>query len=306
MEALELAKQFQQNLPDRIRDYLCNERGISNAVIDLAILGWDGRRITIPIFDRNHRFAFFKLAKDPEDKGDSPKMLAPAGSHAELCGWERVLVRPEQIIICEGEFDRLLLETHGFAAVTSTGGATTFPREWAEDFKEIPNVYLCFDRDAAGEAGVRHVASLIPHVRIIRLPDGVGEGGDVTDFFVRLEGTEDDFRHLLEVAQPLRPEGTVTPTRRSFSGSSEIAELKARVRIEDLIGRHLELNPNGPKLVARCPFHEDRRPSFVVYPETQTFHCFGCREHGDVLTFLMRKENLTFPEALNVLRAIAR
>ena len=55
-----------------------------------------------PIFDRENSFAFFKLAKDPEDQGESPKMLAPAGSHAELYGWERVLTRPETIVDLRG------------------------------------------------------------------------------------------------------------------------------------------------------------------------------------------------------------
>jgi DNA primase len=77
------------------------------------------------------------------------------------------------------------------------------------------------------------------------------------------------------------------------------------VAIEDVIARYVPLRRGGQNyLVARCPFHEDRNPSFVVYPQTQSFYCFGCREHGDVLSFLMRMEHLTFPEALNVLREL--
>lgn len=152
-EGLELAREYHRNLPQHIRDYLRTSRGIADPLIDLRLLGWNGNRITIPIFDRPGVFAFFKLAKDPDDKSDSPKMLTAAGAHAELYGWERILANPEQLIICEGEFDRLVLETHGFAAVTSTGGAGSFKPEWAEGFREIPNVYICFDDDAAGYAG---------------------------------------------------------------------------------------------------------------------------------------------------------
>ena len=114
-DGLELAQKYHRNLPERIRDHLRENRGISNAIIDLRLLGWNGSRITIPIFDRYAQLAFFKLAKNPEDKTDSPKMLATSGAHAELYGWERILVKPEQIIICEGEFDRLVLESRGFA-----------------------------------------------------------------------------------------------------------------------------------------------------------------------------------------------
>src|SRR3989442_4585555 len=120
-EALELAREYHGNLPQRLRDYLREKRGISDTIIDLRLLGWNGSRITIPIFDRNGGFEFFKLAKDPDDKSNGPKMLTAPGVHADLYGCERVLANPEQIIICEGEFDRLVLETHGLAAVTSTG-----------------------------------------------------------------------------------------------------------------------------------------------------------------------------------------
>ena len=80
-DGLELAREYHRNLPQRIRDYLVKQRGIADAVVDLHLLGWNGSRITIPIFDRNGGFGFFKLAKDPDDKSDSPKMLTASGAH---------------------------------------------------------------------------------------------------------------------------------------------------------------------------------------------------------------------------------
>jgi DNA primase len=307
---LALAKQHHRNLLPRIRDYLRHQRGISDDVTNLHLLGWNDKRIIIPVFNRAGALAFFKLAKDPEDKSDSPKMLATPGGHAELYGWERILSNPEQIIICEGEFDRLVLETQGFAAVTSTGGALTFRPEWVEGFMEIPNVYVCFDNDAAGRTGAERVARLIPHAKIVRLPEQVGEGGDVTDYFVGLRRSREEFETLLEAAQPLpvkQPDKLPDSATYRVVGpiDDEVDRLKSLVPIEDIVGRYVPLRRNGHNyLTGRCPFHQDRNPSFVVYPGTQSYYCFGCREHGDVLSFLMRMEHLTFPEALKVLREI--
>src|SRR5207253_601105 len=199
---LELAREYHHNLPPSVREYLQEERGISREVVDLHLLGWNGSRITTPILDRTRQLAFFKLAKGPNDQTDSPKMLATPGARAELYGWERVLANPEKLIICEGEYDRLVLESRGFAAVTSTGGALTFRLEWADALREIPTIYMCFDNDAAGRAGAERVARLIPHARIVQLPEEVGEGGDVTDYFVRLGRSREEVIRLLEAAQP--------------------------------------------------------------------------------------------------------
>jgi DNA primase len=308
-DSLALAKGYHRNLPAHVHDYLHQRRGISPEVNDLHLLGWNGNRITIPIFDQEGNFGFFKLAKDPEDKSDSPKMLATPGGHAELYGWERVLASPDQLIICEGEFDRLVLESRGFAAVTSTGGALTFRPEWTEVLGDIPTIYMCFDNDAAGREGAERVARLIPHARIVSLPKEVGEGGDVTDFFVRLGKAREEFQSLLDAAQALPPEKQAEPSNpNSIPGrhapNDEVERLKHSVAIEDLIARYVELYTSGGNYRARCPFHDDRNPSFVVYPQTQRYYCFGCREHGDVLSVLMRQERLTFPEALQVLREL--
>jgi DNA primase len=304
---LELARKYHENLPERLREYLRRQRGIPDRLIDQYRLGWNGQWITIPITNREGAVALFKFAKDPADESESPKMLTTPGAKAELYGWEHVLARTEQIIICEGEFDRLVLEAQGFEAVTSTGGAGSFRPEWAEVLGEIPQVYVCFDHDTAGQAGAERVTRMIPRARIVRWPEEIGDGGDVTDFFVRLRRSREEFVQLLKASHQLPWEEQPETVNSSPAGLArdEIEDLKSRVPIERLVGRYIELRPSGVRYVARCPFHEDRRPSFVVFPETQSFYCFGCREHGDVLSFLMRVEHLSFGEAVKVLRQLA-
>ena len=135
-----LARDFHAALPARIRAYL-NGRGIPDTVIDHHQLGWNGTRITIPITNREGIIVFFRLARDPDEQA-GPKMIAPPGSRIELYGWERVLIKPDRIIICEGEFDRLVLESQGFGAVTSTGGAKSFRPSWVADFEPISDVLV--------------------------------------------------------------------------------------------------------------------------------------------------------------------
>jgi len=78
-------------------------------------------------------------------------------------------------------------------------------------------------------------------------------------------------------------------------------EIKARLDLGEFIGKHLPLKRTGRTLKGLCPFHAEKTPSFVVFPHTQTWHCFGCGEGGDVFSFAMKRENLDFTEALRLL-----
>lgn len=306
---IELAQHYHAGITERIRAYL-NGRGIADPVLDRFLIGWSGWRITIPITNRRGEVVSFKLAKDPEDDADTPKMLSTPGASAELYGWEWLKIRPPRVVVCEGEFDRLVLESLGVPAVTSTAGAGTFRSEWADALREVPEVFACFDRDAAGEQGANRVARLVPSARIVQLPEDVGPGGDVTDYFVRLGRTVADFDTLLAAAQPVQLPTDRTTTTRIAPGDSpwpraDLDELKQHVSLQDVVGRYVALVQQGRRLVGRCPFHDDRQPSFVIYPDQQRFHCFGCAAHGDVLAFLMRVESLRFPEAVQALRRLA-
>jgi len=80
-----------------------------------------------------------------------------------------------------------------------------------------------------------------------------------------------------------------------------IQEVRDRVDIVDLIGRHLTLKKSGRNYVGLCPFHSEKTPSFNVNPDRQSYYCFGCQKGGNVFTFLTQVENLTFPEAVRTL-----
>jgi DNA primase len=80
-----------------------------------------------------------------------------------------------------------------------------------------------------------------------------------------------------------------------------IDDLRSRVDIVDVIGRVVDLKKAGRNFKGLCPFHDEKTASFNVTPERQMFHCFGCQVGGDAIAFLMRYENLSFPEAARIL-----
>ena len=82
---------------------------------------------------------------------------------------------------------------------------------------------------------------------------------------------------------------------------SFIEELKYRNRLEDVISSYVNLKRAGSNYQGLCPFHSEKTPSFTVFPNTETFHCFGCGAGGDVISFIMRAENLEYMGALEFL-----
>lgn len=80
-----------------------------------------------------------------------------------------------------------------------------------------------------------------------------------------------------------------------------IEEIKARVDIVSVVEEYVRLRKAGKNYVGLCPFHSEKTPSFTVSPDKQMFYCFGCHEGGDVFTFLMKRENLSFVEAVRIL-----
>lgn len=83
---------------------------------------------------------------------------------------------------------------------------------------------------------------------------------------------------------------------------TDVAQVREQTRIEDVIGDYVQLkSAGGGQRKGLCPFHDEKSPSFHVTPARGFYHCFGCQESGDVITFLMKMEHLSFTEVIEKL-----
>jgi DNA primase len=78
-------------------------------------------------------------------------------------------------------------------------------------------------------------------------------------------------------------------------------QVKENLSIIDVVSTYIRLEKSGSQYRARCPFHNEKTPSFYVSPERKSFHCFGCQVHGDIFTFVEKIENIPFFDALKIL-----
>ena len=83
-------------------------------------------------------------------------------------------------------------------------------------------------------------------------------------------------------------------------------QIRAEATVNDVIGKYVSLKRRGVTFVGLCPFHNENSPSFTVFPSTNTWKCFGCGLGGDAISFLMEKEGMTYPEALEAAAAEAK
>ncbi|HEX3533482.1 MAG TPA: CHC2 zinc finger domain-containing protein [Gemmatimonadaceae bacterium] len=304
----DIAERYHRFLPEEIRSYV-KGRGIPSTIIDCRLLGWDGSRITIPIFGHAPREVVgFRYAKPPALLFGSPEMASEENARPELYGWETLARTPHRVVVCEGEFDRLVLEARGYPAVTSTAGAGIFLPEWAAYFEGIKDVFICFNRSIASDRAARRVQEILPQARSARLPADVGEGGTISDYFVSLEARQRDFEILLASASgredsAARPAATKAFQPKDKSQRRRADRVREAVPLHEVVFDVTNLQASGGHLVGHCPFHNDSSRSFSVYPETDTYACSVCGAEGDVVKFLMDKESMTFGQALEALEA---
>src|SRR3990170_8261138 len=81
----------------------------------------------------------------------------------------------------------------------------------------------------------------------------------------------------------------------------DINEIREKVDLVEIVSHYVNLKKSGRIFKGLCPFHREKTPSFVIDPAKQLYHCFGCSQGGNVFTFLMKIDNLEFPEAVRVL-----
>ncbi|MCA9323528.1 toprim domain-containing protein [Candidatus Saccharibacteria bacterium] len=208
--AEKIAKKCHNQLPLNIREWLTNKRLLLDEDIDDYELGYGefyGKSwITIPVRDQSGNVLFMKLRKDPFASTDGPKYMG-TGGEASIFNSEILKDKPDQLVICEGEFDCLVLRAYGIPAITSTAGARTFKDEWIEQLNFVRHLYICFDNDNAGQEGARELidklGAALPNTSVlnITLPSEVGEHGDLTDYFKLPDANPDDLFDKYAVLQ---------------------------------------------------------------------------------------------------------
>ena len=83
--------------------------------------------------------------------------------------------------------------------------------------------------------------------------------------------------------------------------SGNVEQIKERLGIVEVVGSYVKLEKAGSNYKARCPFHNEKTPSFFISPERGSFYCFGCNAKGDIFSFVEQFEGLDFVGALKVL-----
>ncbi len=96
--------------------------------------------------------------------------------------------------------------------------------------------------------------------------------------------------------RPGHPPGAARPA--GGFGDAALRAIRERVDLVEFIGAYVSLKRTGQNAVGLCPFHADKRPSFTVSAAKQLYHCFGCGAGGDLFAFVMQRESLSFPEAV--------
>lgn len=189
----------------RAHRYMNDERGLSDKTLRKYLIGWDGQRFTIPVYDEAGDLANIRRY-NPRARSHKDKMVSwgPGHGSGRLYGIE-VLKDNDDILFAEGEWDRLIAMQQGFPTITHTSGAAVFKPEWVRHFKG-KNVYFAYDDDKQGDSGAMKAAQYLKGVAagVWRIKLGTGiEGGDLTDFFAKLGRTKDELWQLHEEATPL-------------------------------------------------------------------------------------------------------
>ncbi len=203
----ELPKKYLESLlhsPKRLA-YVKGQRGLLKETIGKYEIGWDGSRFTIPIYvkkklvnirrydpqgDKAYKMISYAVPKDKSLWKDKNKPEKWTYGSTQLYGLDEMLDRPDEpVLICAGEWDKLIASQNGYLAVTTTTGEGTWKPEWNRYFKDRI-VRIVYDVDPQGRAGAKKVLenllSVAKDIRIVPLPlTGDKNDKDLTDFFVK-------------------------------------------------------------------------------------------------------------------------
>ena len=106
------------------------------------------------------------------------------------------------------------------------------------------------------------------------------------------------------IQKPLKADVQIkTKIKNKSAFRKKTLNIQNHINILDVISKFVELKPISRNLHrGLCPFHSEKTPSFTVYQDSQSYHCFGCQAHGNVIGFLIQKDNCDFKDAIHQLR----
>ncbi len=178
-----LALELHRNLTDAAMEYYLDERGLLPETISQYQLGWGSlypsgaEGYTIPVYSRQ-KLRQIKL-RLPHETKDKYRSVGGAGSWLYL---GEDIQYAEQVFLCGGEFDALVLRQNGYLATAPTSGEKRFDASWVGNF-DGTTPYCCYDNDAAGEAGYEKLRKIFQgRIKRVRLPVK-----DVTEYFLRYD-----------------------------------------------------------------------------------------------------------------------
>ena len=272
-------------------------------------------KIIFPVHDTDGTFLFNKYRRSPEDTV-SPKYTYDVGGKVSLYAWHKAKEH-KQIVCLEGEKDVLVSWSHNIPAVTSTGGALSFQKDWVDLFFD-KEVIILLDNDKAGGEGTVKILDMLPKAKVAFIPDMpnvkdvsdyVNVGGDLQELlktakhFNDIAEVQEDRLKRLALFQSVyfhdayikKHTKVVYKTERKQSYNADKVTRAKEYPITQLI------EFDGFKKTI-CPFHNEKSASLVYYPRTNTCYCFGgCGRAYDSIDIYRHIHNCTFTEAVNYL-----
>lgn len=220
-----------------VRDVLREKRGITDETLSRFQIGWDGDRVTIPVYDEYGELCNVRRYKWNSYE-DATKMINYTDVLGNVYGENRIygiehLVNPNMptVVWCEGEWDRLICEQNGIPACTGTAGANNLRIEWLRLLKAKRRIYICYDNDKAGRTATDNLVEQLrgsTEIYVMQWPEGFKEKGDITDWFVSDGHDRASFRALFK---PLNTSDEVPVVGLSKSSDAQYAGRRIKIPV---------------------------------------------------------------------------
>ncbi len=302
------------NFPPHVQTYF-NDHKISQQVLNDFQVGWNGSHIVFPVLNNEGKKLFSIYRRDPASE-TGPKFLYEKGSHVSLYGIHKIKNEPS-LVICEGLSDCLCCWSAGIPAITSTGGALSFQKEWQSLLCD-KQIIILLDGDEAGGKGAAKILDILPNAKVCFVPDKKGikdisnfvaNGGDLKKLletarhFNTLEEVKNDYYKRIALIQPVwfhktwmsnHPEFPQEETKMSKRTGDELSCAK-----QHPIHEFIKFGQNQK---ASCIFHSEKTSSMHYYKEKNRIFCFGCGKSADAVDVYMQLHNCSFLEAVRALQ----